>query len=128
LQPPQDGAQVRRRARVGSLRVQQLGGLPPGECARTHRDQGEQPLLGVAQRTNLRADIRGILAIRDSGEPPCSHVTALISGHLEQIEQRLAQLELAQAALRALSRRAASTAPAECTDDDICRILMDPPT
>jgi len=73
-------------------------------------------------------DIRGILAIRDSGQPPCSHVTALISGHLEQIEQRLAQLELARAVLRALSRRAASTAPAECTGDDICRILTDPPS
>jgi MerR family transcriptional regulator, copper efflux regulator len=53
-----------------------------------------------------------------------SHVTALISGHLEQIERRLAQLELARAARQALSRRAASTTPAACTGDDICRILL----
>ena len=73
------------------------------------------------------ADIRGILAIRDSGQAPCAHVTTLISAHLEQIEQRLAQLDLAREALRELSRRAASTTPAQCVGDDICRILTGPP-
>jgi hypothetical protein len=35
--------------------IEQLGGLPPGERAGMHRDQGQQSLLGVAQCTDLRA-------------------------------------------------------------------------
>ena len=30
------------------------------------------------------AEIRGVLAIRDAGQPPCQHVTTLIDHHLAQ--------------------------------------------
>jgi MerR family transcriptional regulator, copper efflux regulator len=58
---------------------------PPGAVRRL-------AFIRTAQACGLTlADIRGILAIRDSGQPPCAHVTALISGHLEQIDSRLAE-------------------------------------
>jgi MerR, DNA binding len=33
------------------------------------------------------AEIRGVLALRDAGQPPYRHVTTLIETHLEQVEQ-----------------------------------------
>jgi DNA-binding transcriptional MerR regulator len=73
-------------------------------------------------------EIRSILAIRDTGQPPCDHVTTLIQGHLDQIQQRITELQAARTALRHLARRAATTSPATCTSADICRILTQPGT
>lgn len=70
------------------------------------------------------ADIRSVLALRDAGASPCTHVTALIDQHLADIERRLAELRQTRTALRALAQRAAATDPAECADADICRILV----
>lgn len=69
------------------------------------------------------ADIRGVLAIRDSGQAPCDHVSGLISEHLVQVERRIAELERTRDALRDLQRRAAATNPADCTESEICVIL-----
>jgi hypothetical protein len=71
-------------------------------------------------------EIRSILAIRDTGQPPCEHVTTLIHTHLDQIQQRITELQAARTALRDLARRAATTSPATCTSTDICRILIPP--
>jgi MerR family copper efflux transcriptional regulator len=69
------------------------------------------------------AEIRGILAIRDSGSAPCPHVTELIAHHLDQVERCIAELTRTRAALEDLQRRAASTDPAACDGSDICSIL-----
>ncbi|WP_461059373.1 MerR family DNA-binding protein [Streptomyces pseudoechinosporeus] len=58
------------------------------------------------------------------GPPPCTHVTALIDQHLADIDRRLTELRQTRTTLRALAGRAATTDPAECTDADICRILV----
>ncbi|MER6604181.1 heavy metal-responsive transcriptional regulator [Streptomyces rubiginosohelvolus] len=77
-----------------------------------------------AQSTGLTlAEIRSVLALRDGGQAPCEHVTALIDQHLAGIERRLAELANAREALRCLARRAAATNPAACTEDGICTIL-----
>jgi MerR family copper efflux transcriptional regulator len=73
------------------------------------------------------AEIRGVLAIRDSGQAPCQHVTGLIDGHLAQVEQRLAELAQARDALRALRDRAAATDPFDCMNDQVCSILVSEP-
>jgi MerR family transcriptional regulator, copper efflux regulator len=72
------------------------------------------------------ADIRGVLAIRDSGQAPCEHVGVLIDEHLAQVERRIAELTRARDALKDLQRRAAATDPADCTESDICTILNAP--
>ncbi|MFE7113155.1 heavy metal-responsive transcriptional regulator [Streptomyces sp. NPDC057575] len=69
------------------------------------------------------AEIRSVLALRDSGQVPCGHVTTLIDQHLADIERRLAELAKTREALRGLALRAATTDPAACTADDICTIL-----
>jgi DNA-binding transcriptional MerR regulator len=69
------------------------------------------------------AEIRGVLAIRDTGKPPCGHVIPLIHAHLDQIQRRITELTAARAALRGLARHAATINPADCDGSDICRIL-----
>ena len=77
-----------------------------------------------AQRAGLTlAEIRSILALRDDGHAPCSHVTGLIHEHLDDIDRRMAELATTRDALRALADRAATTDPAACAADDICTIL-----
>ncbi|WP_432008840.1 heavy metal-responsive transcriptional regulator [Streptomyces bacillaris] len=69
------------------------------------------------------AEIRDVLAIRDGGQPPCTHVTALLARHLADVEHRIAELETTRAMLRELTHTASATDPATCTEGDICRIL-----
>lgn len=80
-----------------------------------------------AQRAGLTlAEIRSILALRDDGHAPCTHVTGLINEHLADIDRRMAELAATREALRALADRAATTDPADCDADDICTILNRP--
>ncbi|WP_331742433.1 heavy metal-responsive transcriptional regulator (plasmid) [Streptomyces sp. NBC_00876] len=72
------------------------------------------------------AEIRSVLTLRDRGQAPCGHVTALIDERLKDIECRLAELAKTRDALTALARRAAATDPAACTKDDICTIVTSP--
>jgi DNA-binding transcriptional MerR regulator len=69
------------------------------------------------------AEIRDVLAIRDSGQAPCQHVSVLIGEHLAQVERRIAELTRARDALKDLQRRAAATDPADCAESQICSIL-----
>ncbi|MQA97391.1 MAG: MerR family DNA-binding protein [Streptosporangiales bacterium] len=73
------------------------------------------------------AEIRGVLAIRDAGRPPCRHVSALIDSHLDQVDRRIAELLATRTALRTLQERARAVDPEECTEDDICSILTPTP-
>jgi MerR family transcriptional regulator, copper efflux regulator len=58
-----------------------------------------------AQAAGLTLDAIGqVLGIRDGGQPPCVHVTALIARRLAQVQARLA----------ALAERAAAQDPADC--------------
>lgn len=70
------------------------------------------------------AEIRSVLALRDSGQAPCGHLTALIDQHLKDIERRLAELATTREALHGLARRAVATNPADCAESDICTILV----
>jgi len=65
----------------------------------------------------------GVLAIRDTGQAPCEHVTGLIDQHLAQVEQRLAELTRAWSLLRELKHRAAGADPAACPSEQVCNIL-----
>ncbi len=69
------------------------------------------------------AEIGGIVRIRDGGQAPCQHVTALIARHLVQVEQRIAELTRTRDALAGLHARAVATEPADCAESQICSIL-----
>jgi MerR family transcriptional regulator, copper efflux regulator len=108
---------------------EQAGLLPdPPRTASGYRDYPADTatrlaFIRTAQAAGLTlAEIRGVLAIRDDGHPPCAHVTALLHRHLADVEQRLAELQATRTALRALADTADATDPATCTND-ICTIL-----
>ena len=68
-----------------------------------------------AQAAGLTLEhIRQVLDIRDGGEPPCVHVTGLIT-------RRLAELARTRGQLAALAGRAAAQDPADCRG--YCSIL-----
>jgi DNA-binding transcriptional MerR regulator len=68
-----------------------------------------------AQAAGLTLEhIRQVLDIRDGGQPPCVHVTGLISQRLGEIEARLAELARARDQLLLLAGRAAAQDPADC--------------
>jgi MerR family copper efflux transcriptional regulator len=80
--------------------------------------------IRAAQSAGLTlAEIRDVLEVRDSGQPPCRSVTTLLKAHLDQVEQRISELEHARAMLRGLHARAAATDPAKCHADRVCSIL-----
>ncbi|KOV40738.1 MerR family transcriptional regulator [Streptomyces sp. H036] len=101
----------------------------PPRTAGGYRDYPEQAVARLAfirdgQGAGLSlAEIRSILVLRDSGQAPCAHVTALIHQRLNDIERRLAELAKTRDALNGLARRAALTDPASCRESDICTIL-----
>ena len=68
-----------------------------------------------AQAAGLTLEhIHQVLDIRDGGQPPCVHVTGLISQRLGEVEARLAELGRARDQLLLLAGRAAAQDPADC--------------
>ncbi len=97
------------------------GLLPaPARTATGYRDYDPAILERLAFIRHAQAagltlgHIRQVLDIRDSGEPPCVHVTDLIARRLGEVEARLAELARARDQLASLARRAAAQDPADC--------------
>ncbi|MCX4774863.1 heavy metal-responsive transcriptional regulator [Streptomyces sp. NBC_01260] len=118
-----------------TIRYYEQAGLvpPPPRTSSGYRDyppaaEARLTFIRDAQHAGLTlAEIRGILALRDSGEAPCAHVTDLIHQHLEEINRRIAELRKTRTALRDLAQQAAKTDPQSCSDaDTICRIISPP--
>jgi len=116
-----------------TIRFYEQAGLLPGPPRTTagYRDYpdhapGRLAFIRAAQSAGLTlVEIRGILAVRDHGRPPCTHVTALLHQHLAETGRRLAELTQTQAMLRDLLATAQATDPDTCAGS-ICTIL-DPP-
>ena len=102
---------------------------PPARTPAGYRDYGPEVLERIgfirhAQAAGLTLDAIGqILGIRDGGQPPCVHVTALITKRLAEVDARLAELARARDQLVALAGRAAATDPADCRG--YCSIITD---
>lgn len=69
------------------------------------------------------AQIRGILQIRDRGQPPCHHVRDLLAAQLTALDAQMAELASLRASIAALSDRADTPDPAACDADTVCRYL-----
>ncbi|MET9835804.1 heavy metal-responsive transcriptional regulator [Streptomyces sp. NPDC006385] len=117
-----------------TIRFYEQAGLLPAP-PRTPGGYRDYPAHTVARLSFVRdaqaagltlAEIRSVLALRDSGQAPCAQVGVLIEEHLAEIDRRMAELRQARTVLRELARRAAVTAPDTCSAGDICTILARP--
>lgn len=106
------------------------GLLPePARAKNGYRIYDDQALARLrfirsAQTAGLTlAEIGGIVATRDEGIAPCTHVTELITGKLEEVKVRHRQLAALETEIEALIERSHDLDPADCTDTDICHIL-----
>lgn len=82
-------------------------------------------LIRHAQTAGLTlAETRQVLAISDSGEPPCGHVADLIHQHLTELDHRIRELTETPHLLDRLAKRAADQDPADC--DGYC-VISQPP-
>ena len=101
----------------------------PARTRAGYRDYGPALLerlafIRHAQAAGLTlAAIRQVLAIRDSGQPPCTHVTDLIARRLAEVDARLAELTRTRDQLVVLAARAAAKDPADC--HGYCSIIAD---
>ncbi|MEX0864068.1 MAG: heavy metal-responsive transcriptional regulator [Acidimicrobiia bacterium] len=69
------------------------------------------------------AQLRDVLAIRDRGDAPCTHVAALIDTRIDEIDQRISGLRKLRRELTALAETAAHFDPSDCSPGSVCRIL-----
>jgi DNA-binding transcriptional MerR regulator len=68
-----------------------------------------------AQAGGLTLDqIRQVLEIGDSGDPPCEHVGRVVADRLAEVEARIAELAETRRHLQALARRAAAQDATDC--------------
>jgi MerR family transcriptional regulator, copper efflux regulator len=108
---------------------EQAGLLPdPPRTSAGYRDYpAEAParlaFIRAAQSAGLTlAEIRSVLAVRENGRPPCTHVTTLLHEHLTEVERRLTELTETRQTLHDLLAAAETTDPDTCTDG-ICTIF-----
>jgi DNA-binding transcriptional MerR regulator len=65
--------------------------------------------------------IRTVLAVRDRGDAPCEHVTAMVTARIADVEARMADLRRTRRHLLELARRAETLDPRDCRG--YCEIL-----
>lgn len=72
------------------------------------------------------AEIGSVVDLRDHGDAPCTHVSALLSNKLDAVRARRAELATLESELERLIERGDLLNPADCTESDICHILTTP--
>ncbi|MGH8828791.1 MAG: heavy metal-responsive transcriptional regulator [Jiangellaceae bacterium] len=105
--------------------------LPPARTPAGYRDYPAEAADRVGFVREAQAagftlrQIRQILDISDTGEPPCVHVGELIEQRLEDVERRIAELQRARHHLAGLTRRGRELDPVDCTG--YCQIIHEQP-
>jgi DNA-binding transcriptional MerR regulator len=95
----------------------------------TERDEQRVAFIRHAQTFGLSLDeIAGILAVRDSGAPPCRHVGAIAEARIHALDARLNELLALRAELSRLAETAATIEPTCQSSDSICLAFGGAPT
>ena len=71
-------------------------------------------------------EIREVLAYRDQGTTPCSHVMEMLQSHKRQVAQRIADLQALEDDLASLLERAGSLMPEDCSPTEVCHLIARP--
>lgn len=102
---------------------------PPPRNASGYRDYDPATVdrlafVRAAQAVGLTlGEIRGIVALRDDGQTPCTHVLALLRQRAAELDRRIAELRALQGELNRMVSRAAQLDPGDCDPDRICHLL-----
>ncbi len=82
--------------------------------------------IRAAQAAGLTlSEIRSIVDLRDDGDAPCTHVTALLHTKLDDVRVRRQELDTLASELEHLLTRSQRLDPVNCTETDICHILTE---
>lgn len=101
----------------------------PERTAGGYRDYDDDSLERLAFIRSAQAagftlsEIGDVMALRDQGIAPCTHVGALIDDKVTAVERQLADLAALQGELKRLRRRVAAVDPAACEPRTICDVL-----
>ena len=80
--------------------------------------------IRTAQTAGLTlVEIASIIALRDDGATPCSHVQSLLLTKLCDVRLRQRELAAAETELGSLIDRSHRLDPADCTNAQICHII-----
>lgn len=102
------------------------------EAARTpagYRDYDDSALarlrfVKAAQAAGLTlAEIRQVIAVRDSDGPPCQHVTGLLDAHATDLDRRITELTTLRKDITALRDRAGTLDQAACDPAGVCHVI-----
>jgi len=115
-----------------AIRFYERKGLlpPPGRSPNGYRVYDTSTIIRLefirsGQGAGLTlAEIGTILQLRDDGDTPCAHVRALLAAKLRDVQTRQRQLHALEAELDILISRSDQLDPADCTDAQICHIMM----
>ena len=105
---------------------------PPRRTAAGYREYDQQAVERLrfvrdAQATGLSlVEIRSVLEMKASGARTCSHTSALLQRHLEELDAQIDRLQTARLELIDLAERANALDPADCTDPNRCQVISGP--
>jgi MerR family transcriptional regulator, copper efflux regulator len=109
---------------------EEIGILPPPARTPSGYRSYDQTALGrlefvrAARALGLTlSEIRQIIAFRDHGQAPCSHVTQLLQRHATDLELRIRELQRLRGELRQLADRASTLDPERCPPERVCHII-----
>jgi len=94
-----------------------------------YRDYGEDVVnrLGFirsAQALGLSlGEIRGVIALRDAGETPCTHVVDLLRRRSAEIDRTIRELRSLKGDLNRLVERADGLDPTDCDPGRVCHLI-----
>jgi MerR family copper efflux transcriptional regulator len=101
----------------------------PSRTPSGYRDYDETAIdrlafVRSAQTVGLTlGEIRQVVALRERGETPCSHVLMLLESRAEEIERRITDMQGLRGELRRLAKRADGLDPADCDPGHICHVI-----
>lgn len=86
---------------------------------------GQLQFIRGGQRAGLTLrEIAAILDLRSEGVKPCTHVLELLSTKLTEVRTRQDELAALQRELQGLISRSQLLDPAQCTDAEVCHIIL----
>lgn len=68
-------------------------------------------------------EVASVLNVRDHGDAPCSHVSALLATKLDEVHARQRELARLETEIENLIARSEQLDPRDCAEGQICSIL-----